>query len=68
MPDSLAPSEFGGKVGPTGVQPLPHEPTASEKLMLTYRTGSEDGIVPDDGSSFQGLLAVGEQLAIEANY
>lgn len=76
MPDSLPPSEFGGKQQLNGVQPplTPlrdpgHTPTASEKLSLVYRTGSEDGInpitklpIPDDGEQFRGMLPLAEQI------
>lgn len=59
----LGPSEFGGSPQRNGVQPFPHEPTASEKLSLLYRTGSEAGdAVVDDGSAFDGLLPYAEQL------
>lgn len=72
MPDSLGPpSEFGGKVGRNRVQPPPHEPTASEQLMLTYTTGDPSGInpftkkrAPDNGESWEGLLPLKEQIAL----
>ena len=61
------PSEFGGS-GPkaNGVWPAPHVPTASEQLMLTYRTGDPSGLSPVDteGAAFQGLLPAAEQRAI----
>lgn len=51
------PSEFGGKAGL--VQPAPHEPTASEKLMLMKTTGQDPDTIVDqeakpDGHSFRG--------------
>ena len=65
MADTMGPSEFGGKVQRNGVQPFPHEPTASEKLSLVYRTGSEAGDAkPDGGVAFAGLLPTREQRAI----
>jgi hypothetical protein len=59
MPDNLPASEFGGKPLKTGVQPSPHQPTSSERLMNLYRTGEEAGPVsqvPDSGEVFAGLL------------
>lgn len=60
MPDSLGPpSEFGGKVQRNRVQPPPHIPTPSERMMLLYTTGSESGTQdPDGGESFSGLLPI----------
>lgn len=66
MPDTLGPaSEFGGKVQKNGVQPPPHVPTPSERLMLLYRTGDESGMTNQDaGEAMEGLLPVAEQTAI----
>lgn len=71
MPDRLAPSEFGGKVGKNRVQPLPHLPTSSEALMLLYTTGAESGVnpytglrEPDNGEAFNGLLPEKVQRAL----
>jgi hypothetical protein len=65
MPDAFGPSEFGGKAGVNRIQPPPHEPTASEQLMLLYTTGDPTGAaVPDDGEAMQGLLPLAEQRAI----
>jgi len=72
MPDSIGPpSEFGGKVDDTGVQPLPHMPTPSERMMLLYTTGSEVGINPftrererDSGETMAGLLPLEVQTEI----
>lgn len=65
MAGDLPPSEFDGKTQRNAVQPFPHEPTASEKLGLVYRTGSEAGdALPDGGPAFNGLLPTKEQLAI----
>lgn len=62
---TLPPSEFGGKIGKNRIQPFPHEPTAEEKLMLTYTTGDETGAMdPDDGETFSGLIDYDQQLAI----
>jgi hypothetical protein len=59
MSDNLQASEFGGKPLKIGVQPSPHQPTSSERLMNLYRTGEEIGPVsevPDSGGVFAGLL------------
>jgi hypothetical protein len=58
-------SEFGGDPNPrTGVQPSPHVPTPSERLMLLYRTGDESGLTdPDDGEVWMGLLSEATQTA-----
>ena len=66
MPDALGgPSEFGGKVQKNRVQPSPHVPTASEKLMLLYTTGDVDGSKnPDAGEAFSGLIPADQLLAI----
>lgn len=65
MAGELPPGEFDGKTQRNGIQPFPHEPTASEKLSLVYRTGLEDGdALPDGGAAFSGLLPTKEQLAI----
>lgn len=64
MPEkNMGPSEFGGRIQANGVQPPPHEPTASEKLMLVYRTGDDTGLLPVDreGAPFEGLLPKKEQ-------
>jgi len=61
MPGAGAPSEFGGKVRLNRTQPPPHEPTASEKLMLGYTTGDETGDKrPDKGEAFSGILPLDE--------
>lgn len=63
MPDALPPSEFGGKVRKNRTQPFPHEPTASERLMLTYTTGDPSGVFdPDQGEAFSGLSPYEVQL------
>lgn len=67
MPDALGkPSEFGGKVQPNRVQPPPHVPTPSERLMLMYTTGDESGTLPPDpnGDVFAGFLPEEQQRAI----
>jgi hypothetical protein len=66
MPDAFSqPSEFGGRIQRNGIQPLPHIPTASEKLSLMYRTGDVDGSKePDGGLSFSGLIPADQLLAI----
>lgn len=57
MPGAGPPSEFGGRQQRNRVQPPPHEPTASEMLMLGYTTGDESGaLAPDDGAAFNGLI------------
>lgn len=60
------PSEFGGKAQKNRVQPPPHEPTASEKMMLLYTTGDDTGTKDPDknGESFDGLLPYDEQLQL----
>ena len=65
MPDALGkPSEFGGKVGRNRVQPSPHIPTQSERMMLLYTTGDESGTsTPDGGEAFAGLIPLGRQIA-----
>lgn len=67
MPDALGPaSEFGGKVGRNRVQPAPHVPTPSERLMLMYTTGDESGLTDPDpnGDVWTGFLPEEEQRAI----
>lgn len=66
MPDALGPSsEFGGKIQKNRVQPSPHVPTASEKLMLLYTTGDVDGTKnPDSGEAFAGLIPAADLLRI----
>lgn len=65
MPDQLPASEFGGKVQRNRVQPPPHVPTASERLMLTYTTGDESGVLDQDaGEVFSGVLPKEAQEAI----
>ena len=69
MPDSLGkPSEFGGRVQRNRVQPPPHVPTPSERLMLMYTTGDESGLVEPDpnGDVFAGFLPEVQQRAIRA--
>lgn len=44
-PGDHAPSEFGGVRGP--VQPVPHEPTAAEKLFLMKSTGQDPDNISD---------------------
>jgi len=65
MPDKAGPpSEFGGRVQPNRVQPPPHVPTQSERMMLLYTTGDESGqLNPDNGESFAGLLPLEEAKA-----
>lgn len=59
-------TEFGGSPQRNRVQPPPHEPTASEQLMLGYTTGDESGeSPPDNGEAFDGLLPLGEVVAPE---
>lgn len=63
----MPPSEFGGKVqGPNGIQPLPHQLTASEKLRLGYRTGQDEdrNARPDGATAFNGLLPEDIQRAL----
>lgn len=63
MADKGAPSEFGGKIQDNNVQPAPHVPTASERLMLLYRTGDVDpSKMPDGGEAFAGLVPYDVQL------
>lgn len=60
-------SEFGGNgVQANGVFPSPHVPTASERLMLLYRTGDESGLMPVDteGVVWTGMLPAKEQRDI----
>lgn len=65
MPDTGAPSEFGGAVGVTGLQPSPHTPTPSETLSLLYRTGDPSGAsVPDEGETMLGLNPEDVQRAL----
>lgn len=67
MPDALGPaSEFGGKVQKNRVQPPPHVPSPSERLMLLYTTGDESGRSNPDPNSdiMMGLLPEDEQRAI----
>ena len=61
------PSEYGGRPQRNTIQPpvAPngqpgHEPTASEKLRLTYLTGQDEDStkLPDNGESFSGLLPI----------
>jgi hypothetical protein len=59
------PSEFGGQVGPHGIQPLPHQLTASEKLRLGYRTGQAiDRSLPAGPEAFNGLLPLDIQTQL----
>lgn len=60
MPDAQSTAtEFGGKPQKNGVQPPPHIPTQSERLMLLYSTGDESGqSAPDGGDTWSGLLPV----------
>lgn len=68
MPAPGPASEFGGKVQRNGIQPpvtpnghKGHQPTASEKLSLLYRTGTEDSTAdPDGGLAMTGLLPESE--------
>ena len=67
MPDALGPpSEFGGRVRKNRVQPPPHVPTPSERLMLMYTTGDESGLTDPDknGDVMAGFLPDEEQRAI----
>lgn len=67
MPDALGKaSEYGGKVQRNRVQPPPHVPTPSERLMLMYTTGDESGLTDPDknGDVFAGFLPEEEQRAI----
>lgn len=67
MPDSLGKaSEFGGKVQKNRVQPPPHSPTPSERLMLLYTTGDESGLTDPAKHSepMEGLLPADVQRAI----
>lgn len=66
MPDKLGPpSEFGGKVKRNRIQPSPHVPTVSEKLMLEYTTGDQSGLTdPDGGEVFAGLLPLDVQTEL----
>jgi hypothetical protein len=65
MPDAFGPSEFGGKARTNRVQPPPHQPTASEQLMLLYTTGDESGeSVPDNGEAMTWLLPYEQQVAL----
>jgi hypothetical protein len=64
MPDPGPPSEFGGKIQRNGVQPPPHEPTASEQLSLMYRTGDLTGATDDVPTVFEGLLPEEEQVRL----
>ena len=66
---ALPPSEFGGSDTSFrhGIQPIPHTPTASEKLRLLYQTGSETGnpeFQDTEGAAFAGLLPYEVQRAI----
>ena len=66
MPGDGPPSELGGKVMRNRVQPPPHEPTSSERLMLGYTTGDETGATgPDGGVAFAGLLPLDQVAAPE---
>lgn len=59
------PSEFGGKTGRHGIQPLPHRLTASEKLRLGYRTGQDvDRNLLGGPEAFSGLLPLDIQTAL----
>lgn len=66
MSDQGPASEYGGKTGANGFQPVPpHVMTASEKLRSIYTTGTESGTEPlDGGVAFAGLLPESEQRAI----
>jgi hypothetical protein len=65
MPDIGKASEFGGKVGRVLIQPIPHVPTPSERLMLMYISGDDSGQSPRDkfNETFEGLLPEEEQRA-----
>lgn len=61
MPGEGRPSEFGGKIRRNRTFPPPHEPTASEQLMLGYTTGETSGdLDPDGGEAWEGLLPLDE--------
>jgi hypothetical protein len=61
----MPPSEFGGKTGKHGIQPLPHRLTSSEKLRLGYRTGQDIDRNANAGpEAFHGLLPYDIQLAL----
>lgn len=69
MPAQGPASEFGGKVQRNGIQPpvtplghKGHQPTASEKLSLIYRTGQEEDstLDADGGLAMTGLLPESE--------
>lgn len=61
----MPPSEFGGKVGKHGIQPLPHRLTSSEMLRLGYRTGQDTDRNANAGpEAFNGLLPHDIQLAL----
>jgi hypothetical protein len=61
----MGPSEFGGKTGKHGIQPLPHRLTSSEKLRLGYRTGQDIDRDLDAGpEAFNGLLPLDIQTAL----
>lgn len=49
-------TEYGGMDGPAGIDPRNRTPalTASEKLMLFYRTGTEKADAPLDPVFFHG--------------
>lgn len=67
MPDTLPPSEFGGKSNALGIQPHPHKPNEFERLRSIYLTGNEDGTdLPQhtNHEAFVGLLPEEEQRAI----
>lgn len=67
MPDALgAASEFGGKVQKNRVQPSPHVPDPSERLMLLYTTGDESGLTDPakHGEPMEGMLPEAEQRKI----
>jgi hypothetical protein len=61
----MPPSEFGGKTGKHGIQPLPHRLTSSEILRLGYRTGQDTDRNANSGSeAFNGLLPLDIQTAL----
>jgi hypothetical protein len=61
---ALPPSEFGGKPQHNKVQPPPHVPKPSERLMLEYTTGDQSGRTdPDAGEVFAGLRTAETQRA-----
>lgn len=66
MPDQFPPSEFGGKINDKGIQPPPHAPTASERLTMVYRTGTESGVGSLDTDVWGGLRPEARQRAIRA--